>query len=409
MDEMKSGQNQMGMLLSVNALTYAPPIDGSLVNNRQYKEYNFQPLSYANLSGSPQMIVNSGSDYIYGPTSYIRMNVKSSLNTTSFASSAYDLFREFEIDHRSGDLIDRTRNVNALVQTLLEYQEGKGYADGYAQVFGKGATGAQLNSAGGVDVILPLSWFSGVFSQRALIPASLIAGAKIKLQWEKVAQAVVDSGTPVITISDMSLVLDSFELMDSARKALLQQQANVKTQGLQFSYSSWDNTNRSFDTTGFDLDVNLSAAKTMIVLAKTRLTDDFKQANDSMSAEEYPYEGGDWRLRLGSETQPQHQVKTSAEAYVLTQNAFQNIHCDDVNVRKNAHVLKDFTAYKTNSVIAVNMERSQILSHSGRACNNSRLINLNGTFKNSDSRQMDVWVQILKVANVMVDNVVVDK
>ena len=409
MDEMKSGQNQMGMLLSVNALTYAPPIDGSLVNNRQYKEYNFQPLSYTGLSGSPQMIVNSGSDYVYGPTSYIRMNVKSSLNTTSFASSAYDLFREFEIDHRSGDLIDRTRNVNALVQTLLEYQEGKGYDDGYAQVFGKGAVGADLQA--GINVILPLSWFSGVFSQRALIPASLIAGAKIKLQWEKLATAVVDSaGTPVITVSDMSLVLDSFELMDSARKALLQQQANVKTQGLQFSYSSWDNTNRSFDTTGFDLDVNLSAAKTMIVLAKTRETADIAgQTADSMSAEAYPYEGGDWRLRLGSETQPQHQVRTSAEAYVLTQNAFQNIHCDDVNVRKNAHVLKDFTAYKANSVVAVNMEKSQILSMSGRPTNNSRLINLNGTFKDSTSRQMDVWVQILKVANVMVDNVVVDK
>ena len=408
MDEMKSGQNQMGMLLSVNALTYAPPIDGSLVNNRQYKEYNFQPLSYTGLSGSPQMIVNSGSDYVYGPTSYIRMKVTSSLDTTSFASSAYDLFREFEIDHRSGDLIDRTRNVNALVQSLLEYQEGKGYADGYAQVFGKGAAGATLQN--GVDVILPLSWFSGVFSQRALIPASLIAGAKIKLQWEKLASAVVDSaGSPVITVSNMSLVLDSFELMDSARKALLQQQANVKTQGLQFSYSSWDNTNRSFDTTGFDLDVNLSAAKTMIVLAKTRLTDEFKQTQDSMSAEAYPYEGGDWRLRLGSETQPQHQVTTSAEAYVLTQNAFQNIHCDDVNVRKNAHVLKDFTAYKANSVIAVNMEKSQILSMSGRPTNNSRLINLNGTFKDPSSRQMDVWVQILKVANVMVDNVVVDK
>lgn len=407
MDEMKSGQNQMGMLLSVNALTYAPPIDGSLVNNRQYKEYNFQPLSYTGLSGSPQMIVNSGSDYIYGPTSYIRMRVTSSVNTTTFASSAYDLFREFEIDHRSGDLIDRTRNVNALVQTLLEYQEGKGYDDGYAQVFGKGVSGADLQN--GVDVILPLSWFSGVFSQRALIPSSLIAGAKIKLQWEKLAQAVIDSGTPVLTISNMSLVLDSFELMDSARKALLQQQANVKTQGLQFSYSSWVNSNKSFDTSGFDLDVNLSAAKTMIVLAKTRLTADFVQANDSMSAEEYPYEGGDWRLRLGSETQPQHQVKTSAEAYVLTQNAFQNIHCDDVNVRKNAHVLKSFSAYKSKSVIAVNMEKSQILSMSGRPCNNSRLINLNGTFKDGASRQMDVWVQILKVANVMVDNVVVDK
>ena len=402
------GQNQMGMLMSVNSLTYAPPIDGSLVNNRQYKEYNFQPLAYTGLVGAPQIIVNSGDDYVYGPTSYIRMNISSSLATTSFASSAYDLFREFNLQHRSGDLIDKTSNVNSLIQTLQSYQEGKGYAGtaGYTGVMGAGATGAELNA--GIDVILPLSWFSGVFAQRTLLPSSLIAGAKLTLQWEALTRAVIDSaGTPVITINNMSLVLDSFELMDSAKKALLQQMANVKTQGLQYSYSSWVNVNKPFTSTGFDFDVNLSAAKTMLVLAKTRATSQFTQTENSMSAEAFPY--ADWRLKLGSETQPQHQVKTPSESYVITQTSFSNIHCDDINMRKPAHVEVGYTAYKASSVVCVAMEKSQILSLSGRPTNNSRLINLNGTFLAGVDRQMDVWVQILKVANVMSDNVVVDK
>jgi len=408
MDE-KSGQNQMGMLLSVNSLTYAPPIDGSLVNDRQYKAYNFQPLNYTGLTGAPSIVINSGDDYVWGPTSYVRMRITSSLSTTSFASSAYDLFREFEINHRSGDLLDRSTNVNALIQELLRFQEGRGYGstDGYAGVFGSGASSADLNA--GVDVILPLSFFSGLFAQRTLIPSSLLSGSKIKLQWESLVKAVIDSaGTPVLTISDMTLVLDSFELMDSAKKALLQQQANVKTQGLQFSYSSWVNTNKTFSTTAYDLDVNLSAAKTMLVLVKTRTTADLAgQTEDSMTAEAYPYVS--WRLRLGSETQPQHEVKTSAEAYILTQSAFSNVHCDDINARKPAHVETGYGDYKASSVVCVDMERSQILSLSGRPTNNSRLINYNGSFSASTSRQMDVWVQILKVCNVMVDNVVVDK
>ena len=408
MDE-KSGQNQMGMLLSVNSLTYAPPIDGSLVNDRQYKAYNFQPLNYTGLTGAPSIVINSGDDYVWGPTSYVRMRITSSLATTSFASSAYDLFREFEINHRSGDLLDRSTNVNALIQELLRFQEGRGYGstDGYAGVFGSGASSADLNA--GVDVILPLSFFSGLFAQRTLIPSSLLSGSKIKLQWESLVKAVIDSAsTPVLTISDMTLVLDSFELMDSAKKALLQQQANVKTQGLQFSYSSWVNTNKTFSTTAYDLDVNLSAAKTMLVLVKTRTTADLAgQTEDSMTAEAYPYVS--WRLRLGSETQPQHEVKTSAEAYILTQSAFSNVHCDDINARKPAHVETGYGDYKASSVVCVDMERSQILSLSGRPTNNSRLINYNGAFSASTSRQMDVWVQILKVCNVMVDNVVVDK
>lgn len=411
MDSKSNGQNQMGMLLSVNALQYAPPIDGSLINGRQYKEYNFQPLAYTGLIGAPQLAINSGDDYVYGPTSFIRMNIASSLATTTFNSTAFDLIKEFNFQHRSGDLIDNTKNVNALVQTLLSYQEGSGYggSSGYAGVMGEGTTDAEMKA--GVDVILPLSWLSGAFAQRALIPSSMIAGSKLTLQWESVTRAVIDSaGVPVISINSMSLVLDSFELMDSAKKALLQQQANVKTQGLQFSYSSWVNVNKPFTSSGFDFDVSLSAAKTMLVLVKTRT--DAKLAGqtlNSMEAEAYPYTGGNWRLKLGSETQPQHEVKTAAESYMITQSSFGQVHCDDINTRKPTHVGVGYDAFKANTVLCVAMEKSQILSLSGRPTNNSRLINLNGSFASGVNRQMDVWVQILKVCNVMADNVVVDK
>ena len=409
--ESKSGQNQMGMLMSVNQITYAPPVDGSLVNDRQYKEYNFQPLSYTGLVGAPQMLMNSGDDFVYGPTSYLRMKLASSTATTTFASTAMDLFNEFQLQHRSGDLIDRTQNVNALVAELIKYQEGKGYHSGYTQVMGQGATNANINA--GIDVIIPLSWFSGVFSQKALIPSSLLAGSKLTLQWERIAKAVIDSGgsDPVLTITGLSLVLDSFELMDSARKALLQQMANVKTQGLQYSYSSWVNVNKNFTSTGFDFDVNLSAAKAELVLVKTRKTADFAlDKNSILSEQEYPY--SDWRLRLGSEVQPQHQVRSVAEAYVITQNSWGNYHCDDLNTRKPAHVEVGYAAYSAANgrpSVAIELSKNQVLANSGRPTNNSRLINFNGTFAGAVDRQMDVWVQILKVANVMVDNVVVDK
>ena len=134
MDEKNSGSDDLSMLMSVNALQYSPPIDGSLVNSRQYKKYNFSPLNYTN-GGAPEIVINSGSVYIWGPTSAIQITLETANDVTLSKAGVFGLNNEFDWTHRSGDQIDRVRNVNSLVQTLINYEEGADYA-GYAKMFG---------------------------------------------------------------------------------------------------------------------------------------------------------------------------------------------------------------------------------------------------------------------------------
>ena len=404
MDE-KSGSDDLSMLMSVNALQYSPPIDGSLVNSRQYKKYNFSPLNYTN-GGAPEIVINSGSDYIWGPTSAIQLTIKTAASATLSGAGAFNLINEFDWTHRSGDQIDRVRNVNSLVQTLINYEEGVDYV-GYGGMFGLGvATGIASEKT----FSLPMSLLSGAWAQKVLIPADMVAGSKLKIQLESLVRAFV--GAPGDTeITGVQLLLDSYDLFDAAKKALMSQSANVRTQGLQFSYHSWAQTNKTFTSTGYDLDINLSAAKTIMLLAKTRTTAALANpASDSISSEDYPYSS--WRVRLGSNTNPQHEVTNKAEAYFLTQNAFGNRHNQDLH---SSHRVSSGTTYAQytggdgKAVVCISLEKNSVTSLSGEATNNSRLLNISGEFAGAVGRQMDVWVKHLRVANVMRDNVVIDK
>lgn len=403
METEKKGDNQLSMLMSVNSLQYAPPIDGSLVNTRQYKKYNFSnttavPGSQVNIK------VNSGSDYVWGPTSAILIEVKTENDVDYGVGSAFNLIREVEWSHRSGDQIDRVKNVNTLVHSLVSYEEGTDYAAGYGQLYGQ----AEAKTATKRMYVLPLSLISGAFAQKTLIPADLIAGSDIRVQFETSVLAFV--GDPgAVEISGISLLLDSFDLFDSAKKALMAQSSNVRTQGLQFSFYSWFNVNKQYNTSAFDMDINLSAAQTLLLMGKARLVADLAQGNDSMKSMNYPYTN--WRVRLGQNTQPQHEVRDVAESYFLTQNAFGVSRCNDLHAPKHPNLTAvSLDTYKTSDgVVCVALEKNMVTSISGSPTNNSRLLNINGDFIDGTAKQLDVWVKHLRVANVMRDNVVIDK
>ena len=405
MDEKNSGSDDLSMLMSVNALQYSPPIDGSLVNSRQYKKYNFSPLNYTN-GGAPEIVINSGSDYIWGPTSAIQITLETANDVTLSKAGVFGLINEFDWTHRSGDQIDRVRNVNSLVQTLINYEEGSDYA-GYAKMFGvEEKTGVATPKT----FILPMSLLSGAWAQKVLIPADMVAGSKLKIQLESLVRAF--QGAPGATqITGVQLLLDSYDLFDAAKKALMSQSANVRTQGLQFSYHSWAQTNKTFTAGTYDLDINLSAAKTILLLAKTRTTAALAdQAADSIQSEPYAYKS--WRVRLGSNTNPQHEVTNTAEAYFLTQNAFGNKHNQDLHSShrvSSGTTYADYTGDFGKAVVCISLEKNAVTSLSGEATNNSRLLNISGEFEAAANRQMDVWVKHLRIANVMRDNVVIDK
>lgn len=424
--------SQMGQLLSLNKLSYSAPMDGNLNQKRQYKKYNFTPLVYDG-NGAPQIQINSGSDFCWGPGSAIVLTCQAlaaggevgSVNASFGVGSAYNLFSEFEITHRSGDTLDKVRNVDSLVQTLSLWQNGADFQS-YAQLYGSGAIAPDDVGTAAKTYVLPLSLFSGFFAQNAMIPSHLLAGSRMTLQLNAVAQALSDLGTgPAnrVKITSMELLLDSFDLIDSAKKIMMSQAGNVKQGGLQYTYHSWFNINKTFQSTGFNFDVALSAAKTSIVLAKTRLVANLNDGTkDSMGAEVYPYSAV--RLRVGSDTQPQFEITSPSEAYFITQNSFENqplyeygdmrhqnitVSFKDYDAEDNGAGIADGVAFKGAPCLAISMERNALLGLSGQVTNNSRLINLSGDFKNPSARQMDIYVSHYRVANVFLENVVVNK
>ena len=173
--------SQMAVLMDINQLSYSPPIDGSLANSRQGKKYAFTPLNY-NAGGQPQIQINSGSDYVSGPTSFISIKPTvtnaggvaawNKVGTTDGNGSAFNLIREFQLSHRSGDVLDRTDHLNSLIAELVRYAFDSSYSEKFAQVFGYSEVIdlSVLTDDARKVYALPLFLLSGMFAQKALIP-----------------------------------------------------------------------------------------------------------------------------------------------------------------------------------------------------------------------------------------------
>jgi len=409
-----SSKEQLSVLADVNMLRYAPSVDGSVANSRCQKRYNFTPLNY-NSAQSAQIQVNSGSDYISGPTSYIVAKVNFiadgtpvQWNTaTGGPGSAFNLFKEFQIAHISGDVIDRTDRLNVLVSTLVAYMSNE-YRLKMASLFDYGSAVTHANGTNRTYVF-PLFLCSGLFAQKALIPAQLMAGAKIKVQLEGKATALVGNAQSDYSISDMSLVLDSVDLFDAMKKVLMQQAANVRTQGLQYPYHSYFHLQKNESTSQLNFDINVSVAKTINLLVKERHTDEIADVTvDSMASAQYDYLK--WRMRIGSHTMPDYEVDSDRESYAIALNSFGTAENDDLLSRHYNHTGVSYSEYITeHGIVCQSLEKQPILALSGEPTNAARLLNFSATMAASSDRVFDAYIKHLRVANVMQNNIVIDR
>jgi hypothetical protein len=403
-------QDQLALLMDLNMLQYSPPVDASLVNYRQFKKYSFSPSNYA-AGATAQIQVNSGSDYISGPTSYIEATITSAAgkwaSDENKVGCAFNIFKEWQHSHRSGDVLDRVDNLNYLVNLLIAFSQDDNY-NNYSEVFGNNENAV----IGTQTYVFPLWLCSGLFAQAALLPSFLMAGSRINIKLESNEVALQSAVASTYTVDKMDLVLDSCDLFDAAKKVLMTSASNVRTQGLQYPYYSWYNLQKNGQTAAdLNFDLNLSAAKTMILLIGARDTTQ-TLAKDSMST--IPYNYAQWRARLGSMTFPQHEVTSSAESYHLTTEAFAALPVNDLNHPKKASIGVSYSQYNTiYGAVAVSMEKSpcNIIQLSGNPTNNSQLLNFSSKLNAvpAGGVSYDAYIKHLRVCNIMLDNVVVDK
>lgn len=408
-----STSEQLQVLADLNKISYSPPVSGSLSNRRQFRKYAFQPLNYSE-GQIAQLQINSGSDYISGPTSYIVAtvtflgtgNLQWNENTGS-TGSAFNIFSEYQHSHRSGDLIDRTDRVNVLISALASYISNEYKSKTASALFEYGSVATHGTTTSNTYVY-PLFLLSGLFAQKALIPAQLMAGSRMKIQLERGSTALIGAGASY-SVENMNLVLDSVDLYDSAKKMLLEQSANVRTSGLQYSYHSWFHLSKQESTGQLNFDINYSAAKTITLLVKVRETAKIAlNTANSMDCEGYIY--SKWRMRIGALTMPEFEVETAEEAYHIANLSMNNPQDDDlldVCYGKSAVNLSEFKG--AAGIVAQSLEKNPIVGLSGEVTNNSRQLNFSATLNDEKGRTFDAYLKHLRVVNVMMDNIVVNR
>jgi len=428
-------------LREVNRLVYLRPDNGALINSRTMKSYNFSSASY--IAGqTAQCIINSGGDAIWGPTSYIRMQftVNNGGETELVGTgSVLNFFKNVRLSHRSGEPLEYVQTANLLGKIKLHYELDAAAKSKLSSVGDSYDPAAAMQHVGVLDLpavdasaaagvtftrYVPLWLLFGVFGNKdQMIPPGMLAGAKVEIDLE--TNAIAFSRTATLTNLNMTLVLDSAQVYDSVVKQLLDEQADVSKSGLQFSYSTWFNSHGPFASSSVNFDVQQAASITQKAVAVVRLEADLAADIDSFKMKT---EATSLQWRLASSFYPQQALTLSAgnqhEAYGTTLVAFDGSPMQYEGSTSSsggtAAKLANWAAAPAGAgapvgnaisagCYAQTMEKSSTgLQLSGEPTNNSRLLALEMT-KPAVADRVDVFLQYLRICNLMGDNVVIDR
>ena len=403
----------------MNKLVYETPINPSVINKRTYKEYNFSNSSYEP-GQTMQAIINSGGDAIWGPSSYINLKVKRNTANSQLGGkvdgTAYGLFKNVRLTHRSGEVLEDIRDIDKLACLHLHWATSLEDFEKNKQIMGNAVPGQS-----DLNCMLPLKHMLGCFSRTdQYLPPGFLAGAKLEFDLNTNARALVGDAGCTYQIASCQLVLDSADVYDSIKKDLLDEQMDVKKSGLQFSYPTYFSSVLSNGAvTALNIDIQRSASVTMMALIASQLktvdTLDTVSPNDFNS-----YTITDWQFRLGSEYMPkQRTVSSEEESFLLTTQAFDGMPHQNDRSYMNSTGIPFFapngvSSYANGnqddnrSVLAVSLEKSAAgLALTGEPTNNSRVLNFSAGSSQADSN-VYAFLKYLRVANIMGDNVVVD-
>lgn len=421
-----SDQNTISELREVNRLVYLRPSNESLINSRTNKEYNFTNAEYS-MGASPQAIINSGGDFLYGPTSYLRTTLTLAGGAHFGSGSVMNIFKNIRITARSGEVLEFVQNANVLAKIKANYMtssSGNVVLEDLISV-------PQVN--GTYTKCIPLYLLLGVFAENeAYIPGGFLAGAKIEIDLATTDEASANGGA--ITNIQFQIVLDSAQVYDSVQKQLLEEQANVDGAGLQFTYSTYFNSGNFTSSDSISFDVQQSASITQNAIAVLR-----NNANIALTGKDsfnFLSNALRYQWRLGSQYFPQKAITCSnalAESQVepyynamVAVNALPHQWMGSTassmgsSVSLENYVGGSISAAETDgyAVYATTLEKSATgLMLSGEPTNNSRILNLEMTLKTTASvpgpavpnHRLDVYLQYVRVANIMGDNLVVDR
>lgn len=410
----------------MNSLVYARPSSGSLINERTQKLSYPASLSYS-LGSTIQFVINSGTESVWGPSSYLKLKIHITGTADNFqiSGSFFNLISQCRLYHKSGELLSQVFFSDILSNIKLRYMTSSSdYQKLYSLIGGNAVIGTPSN--GGVTGIteaeppavnprdyyfmLPLSVLFGEFDNHSqYIPSQLLAGARMELVLNGSVADCGMTGTN-LTVTDIRpiLSLDCSQLYDAVQKQLLEESADVQASGIQFTYSTYFSSQSASQQGAVNIDVLQSASLTeRVFLASTTaeasgLTKyDFLPLNPTNGAFSYQF-------RIGSHYLPIYAVQDNTEAFQQTQMAFNGAYNQYRSAPSHSGVAVSSFGAK-NAVYATSLEKSAAdVALSGEPTNNSRIVNFSaqGT---SQILKTTVFLQYIRVANLMLDSCVVDR
>lgn len=392
-------------LRELNRLVYLRPDNGSLVNQRTMKTYNFTNSSYTP-GQTAQAILNCGNDALWGPSSYLRVEFTTDGKSVG-KGSILNLFRNVRLTHRSGEVLEYVQDANVLAQILRKYAVSTEQSPKLESLIDIPAAAATYVRC------VPLWMLLGVFNdQEQYIPPAFLAGAKLECDLETNA-IIFSEAAGVMSDIKMELVLDSAQVYDSVQKQLLDEQADVSKSGLQYSFSTWFSTKNDFKGSSVNFDVQQSASVTEQVCAVIRQVPNIADGKDSFS---FDNRATQWQYRLGSQYLPQKPVSnasTGVESYQQALIAFEASPHQHASCHGASGVNATYATFNSDdSIWAQSLEKSAAgLQLTGEPTNNSRILNLemSKTAVGDTTDRINVFLKYLRVANVMGANLIVDR
>jgi hypothetical protein len=322
-------------LMMVNNLNYNLPSNLSVVVRRALIKSYFNKTTYTN-NETATVILNGGDLYCDGLNSYITFKLGIDMSATvdntvsrpTFGNgSACNIFRSITATTASGTEIERVENVSCLRRIVDNYDCSLDWFDTFGSVMGypyssfTSANGGLAPSAIGVGYdykttaptapetntiktfVIPLNRILGLFNSRKLLPSLVASGLRLDFRFNDYNEVFYDDGSAPVastsyTITDPSIMLDSYQLSDAVLKELNMIAAK---NSLEVVYESWDHTRDNVASSNFNVDSKKAVSRAQGVFAITRLDADVNSlTKDSCSPEawavdNYQYNLGGWR------------------------------------------------------------------------------------------------------------------
>lgn len=318
----KSADGSDARLMDVNNLRYEEPNELALVESGSvFKKNNADQQAYSSGSGTEIVVtLQSSTDFVYGPNSYLRFDIQATGLTGSVGdligflnSPATALFERFLLEDKSGAEVERVENINKAVRNCLPWKYPEEYR-GSVEMAGQSpyknaavsfgaipapplggvtydadivnfAVNSSVSPALGnnLRVCIPLWYFSGLFHEETLLPPQLISGMRFRLTLAPALEALsiigtVDGvlpapgGTIAYAINDPVIMMDTYSLALSVQKNIMEQ--SQSQMGLPYTYETlYYQSGNASTNTAYTQQVNKAVARAQKMWTITQQTD----------------------------------------------------------------------------------------------------------------------------------------